>query len=83
MTELLALSNNKIFKGLSLQRFITTISSAYRKRTTSKFIVENNGFQNTLSPKDLIIAVQEFSLNDSMKLYYTKVKYPAYLLRIR
>lgn len=69
----------KFLIGISPQGFIMYISKAYGGRASDKFIVEDSGFLKNLNQGDLIIADRGFSIDDMVKLYCARVKYPAFL----
>lgn len=69
----------KFLIGISPQGFIMFISKAYGGRASDKFIVQDSGFLEKLNPGDLILADRGFSIDDMVKLYCARVKYPAFL----
>lgn len=68
----------KILIGITPQGVISFLSKAWGGRVSDKYLTENSGFLNKLTPGDVVLADRGFDIKDSVGLMCAEVKVPAF-----
>ena len=68
----------KVLIGITPQGSISYISGAWGGRTSDKFLTENCGFLDLISPGDVILADRGFLIQDSVEIQGAQLKIPAF-----
>ena len=68
----------KYLIGITPQGTVSYISDGWGGRTNNKFITEHSSFLENLVPGDLIVADRGFDISDSVALYCSTLKTPAF-----
>ena len=68
----------KILIAITPQGTISHMSEAWSGRTSDKYLTENCGFLEHLIPRDMIMAVQGFTITESVGLKHAKLVMPAF-----
>ena len=63
------------------QGVISCISKAWGGSTSDKILTENCDFLGNL-PEDIVMADRGFNIEESVALYYAKVKIPSFIKKI-
>ena len=67
----------KFLIGISPQRLVSFISTAWGGRASNKRITEESGVFNNLLPGDIVLADRSFDINESVGFYCPTLKIPA------
>lgn len=68
----------KILVGITPQGTISYVSEAWGGRVSDKFLTENCGFLDKLSPGDMVMADRGFTITESVGLKHAKLVIPAF-----
>ena len=68
----------KILVGITPQGTISYVSEAWGGRVSGKFLAENCGFLDKLSPGDMVMADRGFTITESVGLKHAKLVIPAF-----
>lgn len=67
----------KFFIGITPQGAVSFISKGWSGRTTFKYITENSGFLDKITPGDVILADKDFDIAESVSLRQATLVLPA------
>ena len=68
----------KFLIGITPRGVLSCISKAWGGCTSDKFLTENCDFLNNLVPGNIVMADRGFDIEESVALYYAKVKIPSF-----
>lgn len=69
----------KILVGITPQETISFVSEAWGGCVSDKYLTENCGFLEKLTPGDMVMADKVFTITESVELKHAKLVIPAFM----